>query len=39
LAFGKEYSYGGFILLKLLSFSGIFISINAIGGAILKIKL
>jgi O-antigen/teichoic acid export membrane protein len=38
LAFGKEYSYEGFILLKLLSISGIFISINAIGGAILKIK-
>jgi O-antigen/teichoic acid export membrane protein len=38
LTFGKEYSYEGFILLKLLSISGIFISINAIGGAILKIK-
>jgi O-antigen/teichoic acid export membrane protein len=29
LAFGKKYSYEGFILLKLLSISGIFISINA----------
>ena len=38
LAFGKEYSYEGFILLKLLSISGIFISINAIGGTILNIK-
>ena len=38
LAFGKEYSYEGFILLKLLSISGIFISINAIGDTILKIK-
>ena len=38
LAFGKEYSYEGFILLKLLSISGIFISINAIGSAILNIK-
>src|SRR3989304_712051 len=38
LAFGKEYSNEGFILLKLLSISGIFISINAIGGAILNIK-
>ena len=32
LAFGKEYSDEGFILLKLLSISGIFISINVIGG-------
>jgi O-antigen/teichoic acid export membrane protein len=38
LAFGKEYSYEGFILLKFLSISGIFIAINAIGGAILNIK-
>jgi O-antigen/teichoic acid export membrane protein len=38
LAFGKEYSYEGFILLKFLSISGIFISINAIGGTILNIK-
>ena len=38
LAFGKEYSDEGFILLKLLSISGIFTSINAIGGAILNIK-
>jgi O-antigen/teichoic acid export membrane protein len=38
LAFGKEYSYEGFILLKFLSISGIFISINSIGSAILSIK-
>ena len=38
LAFGKEYSYEGFVLLKFLSVSGIFISINAIGKAILNIK-
>jgi len=38
LAFGKEYSYEGFILLKLFSISGIFISIDTIGGTILKIK-
>ena len=38
LVFGKEYSYEGFILLKLLSISGIFISINAIGSIILHIK-
>ena len=38
LAFGKEYSNEGFILLKFLSISGIFISINAIGGTILNIK-
>jgi len=38
LAFGKEYSYEGFILLKLLSISGIFISVNVVGGTILKIK-
>ena len=38
LAFGKEYSYEGFILLKFLSISGIFISINSIGVAILNIK-
>ena len=38
LAFGKKYSNEGFILLKFLSISGIFISINAIGVAILNIK-
>ncbi|GAJ18757.1 unnamed protein product, partial [marine sediment metagenome] len=38
LTFGKEYSYEGFILLKLLSISGVFISIDTIGGTILKIK-
>jgi O-antigen/teichoic acid export membrane protein len=38
LAFGKEYSCEGFILLKFLSISGIFISINAIGGVIPNIK-
>ena len=39
LAFGKKYSSEGFILLKLLSISGIFISINTIGGTILNIKI
>jgi O-antigen/teichoic acid export membrane protein len=39
LAFGKEYSDEGIILLKLLSISGIFISINTIGGTILNIKI
>lgn len=38
LAFGKEYSDEGFILLKLLLISGIFYSINAIGNVILNIK-
>ena len=38
LAFGKEYSDEGFILLKFLSISEIFISINAVGSVILKIK-
>jgi O-antigen/teichoic acid export membrane protein len=38
LVFGKEYSYEGFILLKFLSISGIFLSINAIGSTILNIK-
>jgi O-antigen/teichoic acid export membrane protein len=38
LAFGKKYSHEEFIPLKLLSISGIFISINAIRGAILNIK-
>jgi len=38
LAFGKKYSEEGFILLKLLSISGIFYSINAIGSVILNIK-
>ena len=38
LAFGKEYSNEGFILLKFLSISGVFISINGIGNAILFVK-
>jgi O-antigen/teichoic acid export membrane protein len=38
LAFGKEYSYEGFILLRYLSISGIFISINSMGSTILNIK-
>jgi O-antigen/teichoic acid export membrane protein len=38
LAFGKQYSIDGFILLQLLAVSGIFISINTIFGSILKIK-
>ena len=37
-AFGKEHSDEGFILLKFLSISGIFISINAIGVAILNVN-
>lgn len=38
LEFEKEYSDEGFILLKLLLISGIFISINAIGSVIINIK-
>ncbi len=38
LAFGKEYSYEGFLLLKFLSISAVFISISAIGSTILLIK-
>lgn len=38
LAFGKNYSDEGFILLKFLSISGIFISISSIGYSILNIK-
>jgi O-antigen/teichoic acid export membrane protein len=38
LAFGKEYSDAGFILLKFLSISGILMIINAIGSVILNIK-
>lgn len=38
LAFGENYSNEGFILLNLLAISGIFISINDIGGTILKVK-
>ena len=38
LAFGTEYSDEGFILLKFLSISGIFISINYIGNSIFYIK-
>jgi len=38
LAFGKNYSDEGFILLKFLSISGIFISICSIGYSILNIK-
>ena len=38
LAFGEKYSDEGFILLKFLSLSGIFVSINAIGSVILNIK-
>jgi len=34
----KKYSEEGFILLKLLSISGIFYSVNAIGSIILNIK-
>lgn len=38
LVFGKEYSDKGFMLLRILSISGIFFSVNEIGGIILKIK-
>jgi len=38
LAFGKEYSTGGIIFLKLLTISSLFISVNHIGSAILNIK-
>jgi len=38
LVFGKEYSSEGFTLLKLLAISGIFFSVNVIGGTILKIR-
>lgn len=38
LAFGKQYSNEGFLLLKFLAISGIFFSINAIGSIILNIK-
>lgn len=38
LAFGKNYSDEGFILLKFLSISGIFISISSLGYSILNIK-
>lgn len=38
LAFGREYSDEGFILLRFLAISGIFVSINAIGVTILNIK-
>lgn len=38
LAFGAEYSYEGFVLLKFLSISGIFISINYLGSTIFTIK-
>jgi len=38
LAFGREYSDEGFILLRYLAASGIFISINAAGVTILNIK-
>jgi O-antigen/teichoic acid export membrane protein len=38
LAFGKQYSNEGFLLLKLFAISGIFISINSVGNIILYIK-
>lgn len=38
LAFGKQYSTEGMLLLQLFAISGIFISINSIGSAILNIK-
>ena len=38
LAFGKEYSREGFIFLRILSISAIFLSINYIGNSIFYIK-
>lgn len=38
LAFGKQYSNEGVILLQLFALSGIFVSINSIGSTILNIK-
>jgi len=38
LAFGKQYSNEGMVLLQLFAISGIFISINSIGSTILNIK-
>jgi O-antigen/teichoic acid export membrane protein len=38
LAFGRQYSKEGFILLQLFAVSGIFISVNYIFGSILRIK-
>jgi len=38
LAFGKQYSSEGFVLLQLLTISGIFLSINYVGNSIFFIK-
>jgi len=38
IAFGKQYSEEGFMLLQLLAISSIFISINSIFGSILRVK-
>jgi len=38
LAFGKEYSSGGFVFLQLLAVSAVFLSINNIGNAISNIR-
>jgi len=38
LAFGKNYSSGGYTFLQILAFSGIFISINSIFGTILRVE-
>lgn len=38
LAFGKEYSSQGFAFLKIMAFSGVFVSINSIFGSIFRIK-
>lgn len=38
LAFGKQYSKEGVLLLQLFAISSIFISINSMGGALLNIK-
>jgi O-antigen/teichoic acid export membrane protein len=38
LAFGKEYSAQGFNFLKIMAFSGIFVSVNSIFGSVFRIK-
>lgn len=38
LAFGKEYSSGGFAFLQLLAISAVFMSVNYVGNAISNIK-
>ncbi|MBU4348471.1 hypothetical protein KJ671_03180, partial [Patescibacteria group bacterium] len=38
LAFGKEYATEGFRFLQILAVSGVFVGVNVIGSAILRIK-